>query len=432
MKLLLLYRRRWALFYLPLMLLALAALWWSATSWKALPPSQVLIAGGSQQGSYAQLAQRYAEHLEQLGLSVEIVYSATQKGSLQRLRSAGDKADIGFAHGIYAGSNNDVQALAVIGREPVWIFTHLPGLTSLSQAKGLRLAAGTADSSSRSAARTLLAHAGVRESEVSFVNTSGLEAANALLDGKIDLFFEAAGEDAQAIRLLNQSNFVHLLGTERAGALSAQEPRLQSILLPQGAIELRGDVPPRDLILMGMQTHLLVRPDMHPALQRALIDAAIEIHQFPSFLQRHGQFPGFRGSDFPLSPHARALSLDSRPWLESLLPYQLAQWAELLLYAVLPVLLISGFLLAWIPRLFDWRISAAMQNFYGELKFLETDIEKTVTEEPMALRGLLAQLDHIEKQVTQLDLPAEFSERWYTLREHLAAARERLLTLRAR
>ena len=45
---------------------------------------------------------------------------------------------------------------------------------------------------------------------------------------------------------------------------------------------------------------------------------------------------------------------------------------------------------------------------------------------------LLAQLDNIEKQVTQLDLPTEFSERWYTLREHLAAARERLLTLRAR
>lgn len=431
MKLLLLYRRRWALFYLPLMLLALAALWWSATSWKALPPTRVLIAAGSQQGSYAQLAQRYAEHLEQLGLGVEIVYSETQKGSLERLR-AGDNADIGFAHGIYAGSTNDVQALAVIGREPVWIFTHLPGLASLSQAKGLKLAAGAADSSSRSAARTLLVHAGVRESEVTFVNTSGLEAANALLDGKIDLFFEASGEDAQAIRLLNQSSLVHLLGTERAGALSAQEPRLQSILLPQGAIELRGDVPPRDLILMGMQTHLLVRPDMHPALQRAVIDAAIEIHQFPSFLQRHGQFPGFRGSDFPLSPHARALSLGSRPWLESLLPYRLAQWTELLLYAVLPVLLLSGFLLAWIPRLFDWRISAAMQNFYGELKFLETDIEKTVTEDPMSLRRLLAQLDNIEKQVTQLDLPAEFSERWYTLREHLAAARERLLTLRAR
>jgi hypothetical protein len=432
MKLLLLYRRRWALFYLPLLLLALLALGWSASAWKPLPPTRVLIAAGSPQGSYAQLARRYAEHLEQRGLGVEIVYSDTQKGSLERLLDTGDHADIGFAHGIYAGGSQEVQALAVIGREPVWIFTHLPALNALAQARGLKVAAGAANTSSFTAARALLAHAGLRDSDIEFVKLSGLDAANAMLDGKVDLLFEVAGEDDQAVRLLNQSNFLHLLGTDRAGALAAQEPRLQPILLPQGAIELRGDIPPRDLILMGMQTHLLVRPEMHPALQRALMDAAMEIHQFPSFLQRQGQFPGFRGSDFPLSPHARAYSLGNRPWLESLLPYRLAQWAELILYAALPLLLLSGFLLTWIPRLFDWRINAALQNFYGELKFLEADIDRTVTDDPMALRRLLAQLDHIEKQVSQLDLPTEFSERWYTLREHLAAARERLLTLRAR
>ena len=103
---------------------------------------------------------------------------------------------------------------------------------------------------------------------------------------------------------------------------------------------------------------------------------------------------------------------------------------RLMLYAVLPVLLVCGLLLAWIPRLFDWRINASLQNFYGELKFLETDIDQTASEDPVVLGRLLAQLDHIEKQVTLLDLPAEFAERWYTLREHLAAARERLLKRR--
>ncbi|MFI5445247.1 TAXI family TRAP transporter solute-binding subunit [Polaromonas sp. UC242_47] len=432
MKLLLLYRRRWGLFYLPVLLLALAVLWWSATVWKTLPPAKAVIAGGSPQGSYAKLAQRYAEQLERLGLAVEIVYSDRQQGSLERLLTRSDVADIGFAHGLYASPSAPVQALAVIGQEPVWIFTNLPGLTSLSQAKGLKVAAGASNTSSFSAAKALLAHAGLRDTDVQFANTSGLEAANTLLDGKIDILFEAAGENSQAIQLLHQKNTIHLLGVERAGALSAQEPRLQSILLPQGAIELRGDVPAHDLILVGLQTHLLVRPDMHPALQRVLLDAAHDIHQFPSFLQRHGQFPSFRGSDFPLSPEARAYSLGSRPWLETLLPYGLAQWAELILYAMLPVLALTLLVLAWIPRLFDWRINAAMQNFYGELKFLETEMDSTASNNPIALRRLLAKLDHIEKQVTQLDLPAEYSERWYTLREHLAAAREKLLKLRAR
>jgi TRAP-type uncharacterized transport system substrate-binding protein len=434
MKLLLLYRRRWVLFYLPVLLLAAAALWWSATVWKPLPPTRAVIAGGSPQGSYARLAQRYAEQLERRGLAVEIVYSDMQKGSLERLQTVGDAADIGFAHGLYfdPATAASVQALAVVGQEPVWLFTRLPEVTSLSQAKGLRLAAGVTGSSSFTAAKALLSHAGLREADVRFVNSAGLVAAQALIDGKIDLFFEAAGEDAQAIQLLTRNSTVHLLGTAQAGALSAKKPYFQSILLPQGAIEFRGDVPPQDLVLMGLQTHLLVRPGMHPALQRTLLDAAHEIHQFPSFLQRQGQFPSFRGSDFPLSPYARAYSLGSRPWMESLLPYGLAQWAELLLYAVLPVLLLTAFLLAWIPRLFDWRINSAIDDFYGELKFLEAEIDATAAANPMAHRKLLLQLDNIEKQVSHMDLPSEFSDRWYTLREHLAAARERLLSLRAR
>lgn len=195
---------------------------------------------------------------------------------------------------------------------------------------------------------------------------------------------------------------------------------------------MRGDIPPRDLTLMSLQTHLLVRPEVHPALQRALLDAAIDIHEIPSFLQRHGEFPSFGGSDFPLSPTARAYSLGGRPWMEALLPYRTAQYAELVLYAVVPILGMALVLLAWIPRLFDWRISSALNHFYGDLKFLEGDMDAAASDNPIALRRFLERLDSIERQVAALDLPDAFSERCYTLREHLAAARDRLLQLRAR
>lgn len=432
MKLLLLYRRRWWLFYLPLVLCTAAALWWSATHWLVLPPGKVVIAAGSPQGSYSRLAQRYAEQLERTGLNVEIVYSDSQNGSLEQLMDARNAASIGFAHGIYANARSPVQALAVVGQEPVWVFSGANGPASLAQAKGARVAAGAASSSSFMAAKVMLEHAGLRPSDVHFDPAVGVAAAEALADGKIDIVFQAAGEDSQAVQLLTRQGNIQLLGTEHAGALVAQEPHLQALLLPQGAIELRGDIPPRDLTLMSLQTHLLVRPEVHPALQRALLDAAISIHEVPNFLQRHGQFPSFRGSDFPLSPVARAYSLGARPWLETLLPYGTAQQVELLMFAIIPILAIALILLAWIPRLFDWRISAALNHFYGDVKFLESDMDKVATENPMALRRLLERLDNIERQVVALDLPDEFSDRWYTLREHLAAARERLLKLRSR
>ncbi|MES2911302.1 MAG: TAXI family TRAP transporter solute-binding subunit [Pseudomonadota bacterium] len=433
MKLLLLYKRRWWLFYLPLILFTTAALWWSASRWQVIPPDKAVIAAGSPQGGYSALAQRYADQLERQGMSVEIVYSDTQRGALNRIMDDNDPASIGFAHGIYAGPATPLQALAVVGQEPVWAFSGAGGPASLAQVRaGARVAAGAPGSSSFIAARAMLEHAGVKTAEIRFDAATGVAAAEALIDGNLDMVFQVAAEDSQSIQLLTRQPGIQLLGTEHAGSLAAKETRLQPLLLPQGAIELRGDIPPRDLTLMSLQTHLLVRPDVHPALQRALLDAAVEIHEVPNFLQRHGQFPSFRGTDFPLSPTARTYSLGARPWLETLLPYRTAQWTELVLYAVIPILVFAFIVLAWIPRLFDWRIRAALNHFYGDVKFLESEMDSVASQQPMALKRLLERLDVIERQVVALDMPDEFAERWYTLREHLAAAQDRLLKLRSR
>ena len=432
MKLLMLYRRRWWLFYLPVLLSAAAAMWWAVTSWHVLPPSRVVISGGSEQQSYSRMAQRYAEHLERMGIHTEIVYAASEADAFSQLKNVSDATSIGFANTVYAGKAGNVQALAVIGQEPIWIFSSLNGPASLANAKGLRIAVGQDDASTANAARLLLAHAGVRASDVRFDTLSGIAAAEALVDGRVDIVFQVAGEDSLAVQMLTRIGGIQLLSVDNAGSLASQERPLQLLLLPQGVIELRGDIPPRDLTLISLQTHLLVKPDVHPALQRALLIAASQIHEEPTFLQRHGQFPSFRGSDFKLSPTARAYSLGARPWMETLLPYRKAQWAELLAYAILPILVLTLLVLTWIPKLFDWRINAGLNHFYGELKFLENEMTTVAANNPIDLKGLLEKLDGIEQKVVAMDLPDEYSERWYTLREHLATAQDSLLKLRSR
>jgi hypothetical protein len=171
---------------------------------------------------------------------------------------------------------------------------------------------------------------------------------------------------------------------------------------------------------------------MHPALQRALVDVAHDIHEAPSFLQRQGEFPNSREVDFTPSPIAQALANGDRPWTERVLPYWWAQFAELLMYGVAPILVITLLALLWIPSFFNWKVNAALQNFYGELKFLETDIEPTASSRPIEIKNLLKRLDDIEAKVTMLDLPNSYANRWYTLREHIARARSTLLNLRAR
>ena len=437
MILLLIYRRRWWFFYLPVLLATAAALWWCVVVWQPLPPRHLVIAAGAQQGSHAQVAQRYAQQLERQGIQVELNYSTTQQDALRQLLDppgpgSKEPPTIGFAHGIYAVPDMPLQALAVIGRDPVWLFAKNTGPEALRDVVGRRVAAGMAASSTQIAARLMLAYAGFQPEDVQFVPMNPIAAVNALADDQVDLVFQAAGEDAESIQLLIRQNNIQLLGYDQASALTAKDARLQPLLLPQGTIELRGNVPPRDLTLMSLQTHLLVRPGVHPALQRALLAVAADIHSETSFLQRRGEFPTQRNTEFVLSPTALAYSLGNRPWLESLLPYGIAQAAGLLLSAVFPILAVAAALLSWIPRLFDWHISSALNYFYGELKFLENEMDGVATNNPIRLKNLLERLDKIERQVVSLDLPDAFSERWYTLREHLAAARDRLLTVRAR
>ena len=436
MKVLLLYRRRWGLFYLPVLAVALAIVLWAAHGWFPLPPRSITFAAGEPQGSHARLAERYRDELARKGIAVRLAYSPEGTlAPLQRLATPQDPVQAGFAHGLLSdrGPEAPVQALAVIGKQPLWIFTRTPGLTSVAQLRGLRVAAGQPGSPVRQIATRLLALAQIKEGEVNWEPArSSAAAANELAEGQTDAMFLIAPSDSPIVRLLARSPGVYMLGVERANALAAREPKLHAVVLPQGTIELRGDLPPRDLTLLYTRTHLLVRDNLHPALQRALLDAASVIHASPSLLQRQSEYPEFHSSDFPLSPHAQRYALGYQPWMEAVLPFWWAQLAELLLYLVLPVLLLVVAALLWIPQLFSLRVTALLSHYYGELKFLENDMFKLATDSPMALRDVLTQIDTMEHEVASLDLPDRFADRWYTLREHLSAARERLLTLRAR
>jgi hypothetical protein len=428
-----LYRRRWGLLYLPVLATAGLAIWTLAHTLLTLPPRTLALAVGVPQGGYAQAGERYRAELERLGIRVELITTEPGAlGPLQRLANPRDPAEAGFAHGLLVdrGPEAPVHALAVVGRQPLWIFTWHAGVQQLGNLRGLRVAVGPDEGPTREIAEQLLTHAQVPPREVQWVPLQGLPAAHALIEHQVDAIVGIGSSDAPSVRLLTRTPGISILGLERANALAAREPRLQPFVLPQGAIELRGDVPPRDLALLSTGTHLLVRETMHPALQRALLDAATDIHGTPSFLQQQAEFPDFQ-TDFPLSPVARRYALGDRPALETVLPYWWAQLAALLLFGVVPVLVAALLALMWIPRFFSGRVNAVLAGYYGELKFLEQELD-TVSASPITLMPLLQRLDRMEAEVARLELPDRYADRWYTLREHLGAARERLLKMRGR
>lgn len=434
MKLSLLFRKRWLWLYLPVLLTSVLMLWLSITLWLPLPPKFVLSASYLPTGGYTVTALRYRELIEARGIRVDTITTEGLSGPLQRMLVPQSEVDVGFAQGLLAPTRAiGVVALAAIERQPLWIFTRNASITSVAGLKGRRIAISSAASTSKNVLEILLQHEQLKLTDIDLdAKSTSAAAAAALTEGKVDALVIVASGESDVVRLLTRDPNIQIIGIDRVASFASRENRLKPFVLPQGAIEIRGDIPSRDLAMVATNLHLLVQEKMHPALQRVLIDVAREIHEMPSFLQRQGEFPTIRDADFPVSPVAIAAANGDRPWLERLLPYWWAQFAELTIYALLPILLMTVLVLMWIPTLFSWKVNAALQNFYGELKFLETDIEPTASSRPIEIKNLLQRLDEIEAKVTALDLPNSYANRWYTLREHIARARNKLLNMRAR
>jgi hypothetical protein len=457
----LLYRKRWLLFYGPLLVLIVALLYLSFTRWLPQAPSSLTIVSGLPNDSYSKLAYRYRTKLEEMGIKVEIVNLATPHTGLQQVdklkQSSGDHNQLAFVSGLLAparpatsiaasGSGSaasaslaqtasptqaSVMALAAIEREPVWVFTRVANIKQLSDIHSHRIAVPAQDTLSQQAAKLLTAVASSNGSGNDLVPVASDQIANDLIDGKVDVVIMLASVDSEAVKVLLRSDNISLIGVNAASSVIAREPRLRPFVLPQGVIEFRGNIPSQDLSLLSADLHLVISPEMHPALQRAILDVASEIHELPSYLHRQAEFPSVAQLDFMPTSVALAGIRGDKPLAELLLPYGWAQNVQWLVFAFFPIVLLTGLLLLWLPKLLSWKTNSMLQSFYGELKFLESDIE-AVNNRPIEMKKLLQQIDAIEIRVMQLDLPVHQSERWYTLRTHLSQARDKLLGLRAR
>src|SRR5262249_26054161 len=86
-------------------------------------------------------------------------------------------------------------------------------------------------------------------------------------------------------------------------------PGIKRGVLWQGLIDLTRDIPDADVNLLASGNSLLVRKDLHPALQYLLLEAIREVHSAPGPFNRLGEFPAEQPNDLPLSATAQSLPL---------------------------------------------------------------------------------------------------------------------------
>ncbi len=427
-----LYRFHWVLIKLPIALAALALMVWLWRSYMPMPPSEITISSGLEEGVYHAYAQQYAAKFASHGITARVVTSKGAEENLERLRhQAQPHADLAFVQGkgesaVYGRSDEvRLESLGNIDIEPIWIFTRQSGIDSLAQLQGLRVSLGPQGSGVRRSTLSLLEQSSLTTKDFVEVPLSGLAAAEALRRGTIDVMFWVSGHQSPVVRSLLEAPGVNLVQLRYTAAITERLRHLQARLLPQDAIDPIKQIPPRDTLLLTTSAGLVTRSDLNPALQRLTAQIARDIHGGGGLFHRMGAFPSLRRLDYPASEQARYTLIHGLPWLETALPFWWAQVAQRVLLICLPVALLALWLATLLPAYLRWLLESRVARWYGELKYIENDLNKEV------LSGLdkaryAYRLDEMEKQVAATNIPDYLMPRWYQLRVHINFVRSQL------
>jgi len=427
-------RRDFLALGLPTIIVALAAL---AVGIKALgfaPPSTIRFVCGPDGSGYRTQAEKYQQILRRYGVKVELVAS---QGSLDNLRKLADrkvKVEVGFVQGGLTDGvdTTGLVSLGTVFAQPLMVYARSGGepIEVLSALKGKRLAIGQEGSGTRVLATKILKANEIDGPPTQLLPLGGEGAAAELMAGRIDAAF-LMGDSAtpQVMRQLRAVDGIELASFRQADGYLRKFRFLSKLTLPEGAMDLAKNYPPRTLTLIGPSVELVARQELHPALSDLLIGAAREVHGGPGLFRTAGEYPAPLARDFPISRDAERYYKSGEQFLYKHLPYWLASLVDRLLVLFLPLFVVIVPATKIVPTIYSWRVRSRIYRWYGRLMAIERDIRRHHT--PEDRQRILGQLQHISEALRELRTPPSFGDQLYALRDHVAAVRRQIESDRA-
>ncbi|KXU90885.1 C4-dicarboxylate ABC transporter substrate-binding protein [Paraburkholderia monticola] len=414
----------------PLVLLVIVAIWAAVRLIQPAPPNTLTISAGPVGSTFWNAAQKYKTILARNRITLNVLASQGSQENLKRLSDPNANVDVGFVQGGIARVATDkapnLMSLGSVAYLPLAIFYRGAPVDWLSGFKGQRLAIGPEGSGTRELALALLKDNGiVPGGPTELLPLTGDEAANALIDGKIDATF-LAGDSAQPAVMgkLYRTGNVRFYDFTQADAYTRRFPFLTQLKVPMGAFDLGKNLPANSINIVAPTAELIARDSLHPALSDLLIEAAREVHGGATTLQRAGEFPAPVAHEFPLSDEAARYYKAGKSFLYRTLPFWIASLADRLLVIVVPLIVLLVPALRIVPGLYAWRVKSRIYRWYGSLIAIERSALGEHSADERA--SLLERLDRIEDSVNGMKMPLAYADQFYVLREHIGFVRRRL------
>ena len=391
------------------------------------PPKKVLLATGPAGSAYAAVGELYKASLARSGVTLELVSTAGDAENLAKLSDPRSGVSAAFViSGLpEARGATGITSLGTIAYEPLWIFENASSRgIAIEGVSGKRISLDVEGSGTQALVKRLFQVTGMDVQGAEVFHLPPSEAAERLLRGELDIVVLLADWDSPVVRRLAGDPRVSIGTFRRADALIGLNPDLRKLTLPAGIGNFAKGLPPEDVTLIAPKASLLVREDLHDAVQYLLLEAASVVHSPPGIFHQAGAFPAAESIDFPLSQEARRFYKSGRPFLQRHLPFWAAVWVERLLFILVPLIGVLIPVANGLQKAYKGFMQQRILALYGGLRLIEHEVEAAGPD--VDRTDLLRRLDELERRASRLRVPVQFAQVLYTLRDHVRVVGGRL------
>jgi TRAP-type uncharacterized transport system substrate-binding protein len=393
-----------------------------------MPPHRIVMATGPEGDAYYEVGERYRAALARENVEVQLVPTAGSVENLTKLLDPRSGASVGLIEGglTPAGDSSALESLGTVFYEPLWWF-HKREITGegVDALRGRKVSIGPEGSGTRALSLELMKRTRMEGQFGELLALAPRAAGEKLAAGEIDVAYIMTSWESPVVQQLLADERIALSGFPHADALVALYPFLTKVVVPRGTIDIAREQPPADVILLATKASLVVRRDLHPALQYLLLNAAAKIHAGPSIFNRPNSFPAAEAVDIPLSDEALRFYKSGLPFLHDYFPFWMAALIGKLVILLIPIVGVLYPMIRFLPPLYDWVMRSKILRMYGELRLLEDEMT-SARGGRLDMRDMRSRLDRLEEQANHLKMPVAYASMLYMLRNHIDLVREGL------
>ncbi len=300
------------------------------------PDRHIYIGSSYQGGDWYQMAEASAKFLSEKGLDGQVVVTKGAVDNVNRLIDPADPVNAAYTYGITLdeAQRERVVSLGSISYEPIWVFYRKSRMGTLDSLRDLlrhRVALGPKGSGSYAVASKIMK---IYEVDITghdnFIPDDFENSARRFMEGGADALIIVSTAWDPIVQTLMRTPGVELMNFKNAEAFDKKDNSLESVRLPAGSISIYPQIPVQDVSLVATTTSVVVKKEMHPDLQLALLMTMKKMNRASEnlFFARRNEFPAYVDPAVPISPVAAKFYDYGPPQAMRYLPFWIAGFVD--------------------------------------------------------------------------------------------------------